>query len=496
MNIHKSFPNSTSQFENSYQMNDQINNKINNQINHDINFENKHTFENKYTKKIKQFLNNNFDEEIKEKINELKQFDDNIIIKKIFKLLKNTNTQNQKLHLIIDEKIKKIHEYQDNPLSYVILSSVGAYPDPSDNKATNIESYYDWIRTKSSTINLNDKKYSKYHDVLFNPSENRKELHNLMYKNIFVSADVVNHSESENLNYKVYKNENTEIHVYHPNSNSGPDLDIVMKIINFYRNLTIDKLMNDKSKTDLFVKIIVFYGEQKKYLPNEKNKSICSDNVNSGMSTKGESIQIWRKEEFYKVLIHELIHYFDIDFYLLDNIYNKINNQFKKFIKSKNINFNGIDRINESYTEVTAIVFHTCLYCHINNLKFSEVMAYEIIFSYFQTAKLLTHFDTFDTFDDLHNITFDQRTSAFSYYIIKCIFMENLNKFIDFWDQNGIVILNNNDIQTNYINLYTNILNKNNLLQKKIINKSMNLINLQKNNNFISKTMRMSVHQI
>ena len=66
---------------------------------------------------------------------------------------------------------------------------------------------------------------------------------------------------------------------------------------------------------------------------------------------------IWRKEEFYKVLIHELTHYFGVDFYITDNIYKKLEKHFGELI-----NILGVDRINESYTETIALTIHSIVY--------------------------------------------------------------------------------------------------------------------------------------
>ena len=41
---------------------------------------------------------------------------------------------------------------------------------------------------------------------------------------------------------------------------------------------------------------------------------MCSDNINSGSTYVGSEITIWRSEELYKVLFHELIHYFKLDY--------------------------------------------------------------------------------------------------------------------------------------------------------------------------------------
>ena len=105
----------------------------------------------------------------------------------------------------------------------------------------------------------------------------------------------------------------------------------------------------------------MFYGNQKKYLTNDNN--LCSDNINSGARIDN-SIYLWRKEEFYKVLIHELIHLFDVDFYISDSVYQKIEKIF-----NNTFNVNGFDRVNECYTEAFAVLLHSIIYSIETNLS-------------------------------------------------------------------------------------------------------------------------------
>lgn len=419
---------------------------------------------NKYSLKIKNFLDNNAITYYIDCKNS-----DSLIIRLISDTFKQSTKKKYDITNIKHEIIKKLHEYDDSPLLYIILGKEMEIIDKMD--------FYKWIRINFRDIDLKGDKYKKYHNILFNPCANRKELHNMMYDGIFVSLDVLHHSESENLIYDVYKNDKNEIHVYTPESETKSKLNInlVLQIFDFYRTLT---------KKNLPIKLVVFYGSQKKLLSDEK--PICSDNVNSGSTMAGEIIHIWRKEEFYKVLIHELVHYFSIDFYTSDQIYKKINSHFKQMI-----NIKGIDRINESYTEIFAIVVHSVIFSELNYINFDTVFSYELLFSYFQVAKLLNHFEC-EQYNDILRNEFVQTTSAFSYYIVKCMFMEKIGKVLQFWDSNGFVILGN--AEDEYVELYKDIV-KFESLDKNKINALIKLINGYANC-FVKKTMRMSMFQI
>lgn len=213
----------------------------------------------------------------------------------------------------------------------------------------------------------------------------------------------------------------------------------------------------------------------------------CPDNTNSGASLKEEYIFIWRKEEFYKVLIHELIHYFDIDFYVNDEIYKKLDKYSKNVI-----DVNGIDRINESYTEALAIIIHSVAYSVLKNMEYNEIIANEILYSRFQAAKILSFSGCNDYVNTL-GVKIYQVTSVWSYYIVKSMMLEKYDMLISFWNKHGFIILES--AEDEYENLYKNIVNvysfdveKMNFLIKKI--------NETDRNDFIMRTMRMSVYQI
>lgn len=436
---------------------------------------------NKYSLKIQNFLNT-ASSEYKTNNN----YDDNNIIKFIKNTFDKVFNKNQTIVNIHTSIVKKLHGYDDYPLLYIILSKSQPYLNwlqlNKNSESSNITNFYKWIRENNSKINLEENKYSDFHDVLFRPCESRIELHQMMYKSIFVSLDVLQHSESENMNYKVYKNSNTEIHIYNPESNGeddGPNIDLILKIIDFYHELT---------NKDLFVKLVVFYGSQKKQLSS--GKMLCSDNVNSGSTIKGKIIQIWRKEEFYKVLIHELVHYFEIDFYIMDSIYKKLNLHFKQIV-----NIKGIDRINESYTEIIAVTIHSIIYSKIKNTSLNAVLNLELMFSYFQVAKILHHFEC-DALDDVEKNNITQSTSAFSYYVVKCMFLEKFFDVTQFWESNGFSILGK--CESEYINLYKKIV-KLDTLDRNKLNYFINLIKeneKDKANSFVFKTMRMTMFQI
>lgn len=133
---------------------------------------------------------------------------------------------------------------------------------------------------------------------------------------------------------------------------------------------------------------------------NDRNV-ITPEEVNSGYSD-GIAIRVWRQEEMEKVLIHEMIHFHEIDFGIMYMSYDTY------ALKKKKIN------VNESITETLA----TIIYAHNNNIDLKK----EVEHSLYQAAKLF-HYFGFKTVEEFTNsktdCIFNETTNAFAYYILK-----------------------------------------------------------------------------
>jgi len=163
---------------------------------------------------------------------------------------------------------------------------------------------------------------------------------------------------------------------------------------------------------------------------DDEYKYLSSQNINSGSSMSGVQLMLWRREELYKVLIHELVHYNDIDLKdepSIDNIYP-----------------NSIGKIdypilvNEAITEIQAQFLHTLYLSTILSIKnnnniidvFKVLYNYEQIFSWYQFSKIMRYYSIkkFNN-QEIHN-KFNQSTNAFSYYILKSILTINFDEII------------------------------------------------------------------
>jgi len=149
---------------------------------------------------------------------------------------------------------------------------------------------------------------------------------------------------------------------------------------------------------------------------------LSSQNINSGLSTN-DYIMIWRREELYKVLFHELMHYLHIDLHDNDELSNIIEYSIGKF--------NYPILINEAITEIQAQFFNTIYTLTYNDIDktpeqlislFKVFYNIEHIFSWYQFAKIM-NFLSINEFDImLIRKNFNQTTNVYSYFILKSIF--------------------------------------------------------------------------
>lgn len=277
---------------------------------------------------------------------------------------------------------------------------------------------------------------------------NKFNLISYAYENPFMSLDVIYEIESNDLEYSVYKKDNITVHIYNKVINGEKyDIGLVVKIINFIRKYK-------KSKKEL--ELIIFLGSLKKEYPIKGN-ILTSKNVNSGMS-QNDCVCIWRREELYKVLIHELIHYYDLDFSKYDL------RSMETYVK-KLLNYDGFNAINETYTEILAIniyyVIISIIKLNNNYEKYLDLINKERLYMHYQISSIIKHFGG-KNYEDLFKIKIKQSTSVVAYYIIKGMMFNNNKDMIKYYVEGKY------DLKTYEKIFYKNITE--NGLDKKMIN--------------------------
>lgn len=170
----------------------------------------------------------------------------------------------------------------------------------------------------------------------------------------------------------------------------------------------------------------------------DKDKEILgAQNVNSGFNytclTSG-LIFIYRKEDFFKVFVHESVHGYGIDTALHNNFnqnqnYNKFLDLFTFATKNNNVG------INESVTEFWTSLLYLCIasYQDSNNLynfiyNFERLYKLELVHALYQICKILNYNGlTYNTFINKSklNAKYRENSHIFSYFIVKTLMLLN-----------------------------------------------------------------------
>src|SRR3989344_3800446 len=157
----------------------------------------------------------------------------------------------------------------------------------------------------------------------------------------------------------------------------------------------------------------------------------------------------------------------------------------------KNIfNVNGTIKPYEGYTEVEAIILHSFIVAYMNNVPPNDILTTELNFSLFQVAKILRLSDIKE-FKDIYKQTqtthtIKQKTSVFSYFLVKTAFLLHANELI-LYDENHE---DKHDLKELYKIIMTGFENP-------LYNDAVNyFINLSVEDPYLNNTMRMSAIEL
>lgn len=192
--------------------------------------------------------------------------------------------------------------------------------------------------------------------------------------------------------------------------------------------------------------IHIYFGDHKKTLPVLKATVLDSEHVNTAYTYGGckykNEIVIYRKEEWFKVFIHETIHSFALDYSFVDNSH--MNEQIREM-------FPAISKTDsyESYCEVWALIWNSLFHSFVDHPKnftsflssFKKIYALECHFARHQILKILDHMNM--KYDELFtdDNRFQENTNVFAYYILKTIVCQNLTGFLSMCNTNDNIMM-------------------------------------------------------
>ena len=158
---------------------------------------------------------------------------------------------------------------------------------------------------------------------------------------------------------------------------------------------------------------------KRKVIPSRSGASINAEHVNSGFcyinsGDEDVNIVIYRREEFFKVMTHELVHLYDL-----------ISNDpvITQMFRQRHAGLSEIDA-NEAQTELMAVVLNSLIVhrLSIDETRIEDLLHRELHRCSVVTNLLVSHFRLQGKMHDLSEIErrWRESTHSFAYYILRC----------------------------------------------------------------------------
>jgi hypothetical protein len=439
----------------------------------------------KYTNKIINY--NNYFENNKEKLFSIYKY----FYKKLKNVINNTDKNN------INKKLQK----------KIIWS-------PSDIKTPFLYNNYDdedysfsEFKELFNQLKINFSKFSKMDITKYikNIDDEVINVLNYIHSNRYVSLNIKQWIQCNiNVCYK-YNFDHLELYYFYSSTYDYNKINNQYKNFNSTNDIVTEIYIITKWIYDINplykIKFYFFDTPQKKYLPNDgslslkiKNKYKLEEkwlspmNINAGFTSLGDAtkqtslnyreIFIWRREEVYLVLTHELFHYLLLDTkFLNDEVYDKLfNNKIQPYLL-----------LNESITEIMSNFFYIMYYSIRNGennldkdfLKFKEIYVNDLIFSWYQSVKILKYFNI-NSLEINQLSKIKSHTAVFSYSILRPILTTEFCEILFSFPYIAKIFGNDQNNKECNIKSCETILNyiknKINILPNKYINEAINNI--------------------
>ena len=345
-------------------------------------------------------------------------------------------------------------------------------------------------------------------------TNNKKPYDELVDKDVFRSIPIQiqttikkNHYVSKNVSYTLLSGRQICIHIFHKINEKDSFITELCDKMYIWLSF-LDKYANKICSMTL--KIYIFLTEKEKKL-TEEDSAIEPINANTAFTfscKQDNEICIYRKEECFKVFIHETFHSFGVDFSNMSQILaNKIiSSKFK--IINKDIDFRIYESYCESWALVINILFMLYTYDKIEakpqNFELWKnrceiYLTYENLWSIFQANKVMNHYGIQEDMLSSNEISYEENnTSPFSYYILKSYLINNIDDFIIWSDTNNFNTLFFNNTKKNIQNFSNFIYESSRNLKQSILLQECQLFVLKNGKNIKWKkymiSLRMSLY--
>jgi hypothetical protein len=245
-----------------------------------------------------------------------------------------------------------------------------------------------------------------------------------------------------------------------------PNIELKIKTYNKYVDsiimwLYILNLYSSKQCANSLV-IYFYFTSLEKKLPESNIHILDEKHVNTAFTTtcpKDSEIVIFRREEWFKVFIHETFHNFGLDFSDMNN--NDCHNRLLSIFK-----VNSFVNSYEAYTEFWGEIINA-LFCSFYSLKETgrekggsnnekEFLSnaeffinFERCYSFFQLVKILDFMGL--SYEDLYlnrleskllrETLYKEKTNVLAYYVIKTVMMNNYPSFLSWCNKNNLALI-------------------------------------------------------
>lgn len=215
---------------------------------------------------------------------------------------------------------------------------------------------------------------------------------------------------------------------------------------------------NSSKKCSKTITIYFYFTSLEKKLPQNNIDILSQEHVNTAFTTTcpiNSEIIIFRKEEWFKVFIHETFHNFGLDFSDMNN------NDCHNYILSSLFPVKSEVNLYEAYSEFWAEIMNA-LFCSFHSLKNKNdielfiknaelFINLERTYSLFQLIKVLKYIGLPNGYRDLYlnndksiiarQNLYKENTNVLSYYIIKTILIINYKSFLEWCGNNNYNLL-------------------------------------------------------
>jgi len=282
--------------------------------------------------------------------------------------------------------------------------------------------------------NNTEKQFKKSNDFSYIPTKIRESIEN-MNKTIRASRFQI---KERTFNITIVDETENKMSSTHY-SNHIKRIFVWLFVASHFSSLKCSRILN----------VNLYFTSAQKFLPASSGETIDTEHANTAFTTSCRpeaEINIFREEEWFKVLIHETFHCMGLDF--SEENHARSNEQILRIFPVKS-DVRLFETYCETWAELLNVMFISYystketenIQAQINKMleKTKQMMRYEKMYSVFQCVKVLNHFKI--KYKHLHEkkpeserirqIRYKENTQILSYYVLKCILMFDLNAFIE-----------------------------------------------------------------